>query len=433
MIVIRFLFWILRNIKSGHLLKVKKVYKKLLKTQYWDKSDIDKIKEKVIINLLNKLSTSEHYNKYLVDVNTFNFKTILQIPHLTKEIIKYTPNSLYTAWFTNRFPHTTSGSTGDPLKVYISSSAVLYRKALIWRYLNWWGLKPYDKSVLIWGRKATANDSFLKSLKKHLSGRLDINVFALNERTLVSFFLSIENFQPKYIRGYKSAILELARLMSKYKLSFKRTKLKVAMVTSEVLYDDERSFIEKTLACPVANEYGAAEAGFFACECPKKNIHINEETQLFYTDTEKNVIVTEIFNDSMPLINYKIGDRVSISENLCPCGRKSRIIKEIFGRESEYIITTNGDRLSQYVFYYIMKELDDVFSSNTILQYKIIQKDINFTIYIVPGNSYSLKVKDYISERMHQEIDRNINIEFIEVSEIERDKSGKFRFFLRTN
>ena len=44
--------------------------------------------------------------------------------------------------------------------------------------------------------------------------------------------------------------------------------IRVAFVTSERLYDEQREAITRVFGCPVANGYGGRDAGFIAHACP---------------------------------------------------------------------------------------------------------------------------------------------------------------------
>jgi len=59
------------------------------------------------------------------------------------------------------------------------------------------------------------------------------------------------------------------------------------------------------------------------------------------------LLITNLNNLSMPFIRYEIGDALKISNEECSCGRKSLLIKEIIGRESDFLLTPSGKKYSQ--------------------------------------------------------------------------------------
>lgn len=431
-----FLFYrFLYNIKNGNNSKFNKTYRFIEKSQYWS----DKKMQEYQLVKLNRLlictkERSEYYQNTLRNLN-LPFKTLdlFQniVPAISKNEIIDNKGQILINKKSKKFKFSTSGSTGDPLVVYISPEAKILRQALVKRFLKWWNIELWDKSVLIWGfKKKNNNNTFPGRLKKYIRNRMDINVFSLNEKTFIGYYKKIEKFKPKYIRGYKSGLLQFAELMELNNLQFKATKLKVVIVTSEVLMPEERSYMERLYRCKVANEFGSAESGLFAYECPEGSMHINEEAVYLY-QKNNDLYVTEFNNSIMPLINYKNDDRVFLSSEKCKCGRNSRVINKIEGRLNDYIIKEDGSKTSQYFFYYLFKELDEVGLSDCIKKYKVIQRSNSFYFYLVKGENFNQKFEVFIKERMINEIGSNIELSFIYCEKIPLEKSGKLRFFKR--
>ncbi len=432
-----FLFKIYQFIKFkkiGYPINPNKIFKQLMKSQYWSE---EKLKEYQMDKLNQLLLLAKNSSVYYVDkLNEIllplqNFEDLKnKVPLIDKRLIIKNYEKLRTEEFSNKFLHSTSGTTGDPTIVYKSGMSLVYGLAGHLRFHEWWGIKPNDKNVYIARNKTNSNESLLTKLKIYLRRRLDIDVFDLNEKTIINYYNQIEQFKPSYIRGYKSGVLELAQLMDNNNLKFKSFKLKVIIVTSEVLYDNEREFIEETLDCKVANEYGSVEAGGYANECPSGSMHINEEAVFIYTNDENEAIVTEFENRSMPLINYKNDDVIIISDKMCVCGRTSRIIDRVDGRVSGYIVKNDGTKVNQVIIPVIFLELYSHEIKNSVKKFQIIQRGNNFMVKIVPLANFNDKSKEFIKNRLIEEIGENIEIEFDIVDQIKRDKSGKFRIFI---
>jgi phenylacetate-CoA ligase len=418
--------------KGGYSVSPNKIFKSLNESQYWSR-------EKMRLYQLDKLNkllmfagkNSDYYaNRFknidlpLNNIDEFENK----IPPIYKKEIVDNSEKIKTVKFTNKFMHSTSGSSGDPLAVYISEMAEIYRKAGSLRFRDWWGIKPHDKSVLIW-RYERSKESFLLKIKTYFRSRYDINVYGLNDSNIHEYYNFIEKFKPTYIRGYKSGILEFAELIDKNKLRFKNAEFKVAVVTAEILYEEERKLIERVLNCKVANEYGSAEAGLFAYECPFGSMHIYEEANYLYVNERSEVIVTELFNESTPLINYKNDDEITITEEKCKCGRTSRLIKEVKGRVSGYISRTDGSKVNQGILISIFTELNDS-RSNVVRKFKVYQKKNKLKIKIVPMDNFNNECKDFICKSLYEHVGNDILIEFDIVSKIEREKSGKLVYFV---
>ncbi len=202
-------------------------------------------------------------------------------------------------------------------------------------------------------------------------------------------------------------------------------------MTSEVLSGDQREKIGSVLGCPVINEYGANDGGLMAYECPSGGLHIFEEAILFNTKSDGEVLLTDLHNYAMPLVNYELGDRIRFREGICACGRTLRMIEEIEGRTGDYILKSNGQMLNNAFFDYVVRDLVRIGFAENILKYKVIQKGKNFDFYYIKGNKFSPQMLAQIEKIMLQEIGADIMVNFIEVGEIKREKSGKLRDFVR--
>ena len=421
----------------GYPISPNQIFKFLMKSQYWTREVMRNFQLEKLNDLIKFTNKSSRYYSKIYENKELTLSKLNELPSkipLTtkKEIIENYPETR-TENFTKKYKHATSGSTGEPLITYISGYAEAYREACRMRFRSWWGIQEYDRNVYI-GKAYSNNDgSLFFKIKRYIRGRLDIDIFHLNDNSIVKYYNQIEKFKPVFIRGYKSGILEFAELMDKNNLKFKNFKLKVTIVTAETLFENERRYIEKILNSKVANEYGAVEAGLFACECPVGSMHINEESVYMYTNNQNEVIVTELFNDSIPLVNYKNDDLIIISDDPCSCGITSRIIKEVQGRVSGYIVKPDGSRINQIIIPIIFRKFYENKFKRMIRKYKVIQEAQTFTIKIIPLDNYNKECEEHIRTRMFKEIGHDIIVNFEIVNEIKRGKNGKFTFFERFN
>lgn len=410
-----------------------KILNFLLESQYWDKIKLQEYQALKMNDLIEiaKLNTDYYKNRFLrITLPLQNLELqVNQFPRLTKEDIKSKSEMMLNNKFFPVFEHRTSGSTGKPLSIYVSRASSADRLARLFRFLNWWGVKIYDRNILLWGVKSSENRT-LSNFKNWIRNRKTFDPLMLNDDSVKSMYFKILDFNPVYIRGYTSSIMQFAKLLDKNQLIFKSNKLKVIIVTAEMLFEDDRKYIEKIFNCKVANEYGAAELGIIANECPDGSMHINEESVYLTTDALNNLIVTDLSNLAMPIISYENEDRISLSDKLCKCGRTSRIIKSIEGRYSDMINCPDGTQKGQVLFYYLMNELDSNGFDNCIKQYKFYQKKMNFILEIVIDDDFNPSVYQYIKSRMGELIGPEITLEIKIVTKIKREKSGKLRFFV---
>lgn len=405
------------------------LYKELLKSQY---NPIKTIEDNNITRFNTLLKEAKKLSLYSnLPELIRNTEEIKSFPVITKEFIRNNSTEIVNPEYKEkRFLHKTSGSTGTPLSVYLSHQAEAYRIAGRLRFRNWWALSPSSKGVLIWGgqKKRLKRLDRIKNIFFNTS--LFIPVFDLNRNTISEYFKQVQDFKPEFFRGYKSAIIQFARLAELTGINLFYLNLKVVFVTSEVLLPEDRNYLTKQFGCPVANEYGAVESGLYAYECPHGGMHVYEESVFAFTNSNNELISTELHNYANVIINYKPEDKVIFSDKLCACGRTLKLIESIEGRIGDTILKPNGEELSQYFFYYFFKNLPENYQGS-IAQYKITQVGLTFTIDLVPGKSNYEEVFKLLKINMKKNIGENILISINIVDAIEREQSGKLRFFSR--
>lgn len=410
------------------------INKELLQTENAEKNELEELRNTKLKKLLKfAKANNSFYSSYpIIETNDIE-KLIQSLPVLHKEDVKRIPVSNIDSQRIHE--HITSGSSGFPLKVLTNETGESYRRAGFYRFLKWHGLSDYNKNVLIWGKLNTQEEkkNNIKKIKNFIFEKTYfINVFKMNS-DIKNIYKKLIKFKPRFIRGYKSGILQMCRLLDEQNFNTKKIGLKTAITTSEILFQEERDYIEQTLNVQVIDEYGAAETGLIAVECPLKKKHILTDHVYLFTNKLNEVIITDLDNYLMPIINYYLGDKVIFdSENNCPCGLNFPLIKHIEGRQGDQILRPNGEKVSQYVIYYAVKELYLKGMEDSVKQYKVIQLDMNsFHFYYVKGNKFTKRSIEYLEKRMKEEIDDSIQILFEEVGELPMEKSGKIRFFNR--
>jgi phenylacetate-CoA ligase len=121
----------------------------------------------------------------------------------------------------------------------------------------------------------------------------------------------------------------------------------VINAAGETLTDAARRHIATSFGCPVSNYYGSSEAVGLTFECKHCQLHVNSDWYLLEPVDEENrpvptgqlscaVLVTNLANRVQPLIRYKMGDRVMLSPDLCPCGSPFPVIS-VIGRTDEVL------------------------------------------------------------------------------------------------
>ncbi len=148
--------------------------------------------------------------------------------------------------------------------------------------------------------------------------------------------------------GTPSFLIALIKRAEKMGYDFRRDfRLKVAAVGGEPLQESLREELEITYGLSVFNIFGTADTHWIGYECEKKHgMHIVEEVLLEIVDPitnkqlqagETGEMVVTCFDETYPLIRLSLGDLVSISNEICPCGRTSSRLVKFAGRARDVI------------------------------------------------------------------------------------------------
>src|SRR3990172_1300419 len=318
---------------------------------------------------------------------------------------------------------TTSGSSGMPLEFFIDHSFDQYRKAQFLRPYISNGQRLWDSSISFSYHKEPKKKWF-----QHFGLMVDHRVFSGTD--LGVQIKAIQDIKPAVIRTYGSVLNLLSNKIIDDRISIPKPRL--IFTDSEVLMPEVRGNIENAFGAPVIDIYGTWETDNIAYECKyHKGYHIAMDSVImeFLRDgkpinphEEGEVVVTVLNNFAQPFIRYNLKDIASYNKELCPCGRTFPLINQIKGRTNDYMITEDGNAISFFNYYF--KGL-----APHVYEYQIIQEDVClFTVFIVPGKSYSGEGEKIFMPVMkgffpYAKIDLRI------VQTIEREESGKFMAF----
>jgi phenylacetate-CoA ligase len=332
-------------------------------------------------------------------------------------------------------PNQTGGSTGAPIRFFLSRDRKCSRAAATWRHNRWAGWEPGDRSAVIWGAPLDRPaDSWRARLRASLLREpLWLDAAALTEQRMAEFHAELHRWRPKVIQAYARSAVLFARYLREERLNAYRPH---SLVTSaEMLETDDRRILEETFGCPVFDRYGCREVSVIASECPAHSgLHINAECLHLEIETADGpaepgevgaILVTDLLNFAMPLIRYRIGDLGALAKGDCPCGRGLPRLAALSGRSTDFLVGADG-RLVSGVFLatYVVAHRP------SLGQVQIRQHRAGAVTYrLRPGPGFDLEEDlAYLRFATRRHLGNGAEAEIEVVDQLAAEPSGKFLF-----
>lgn len=415
------------------------VRREMEQTQWWPAARLQQLQLVKLQRLLTGAAQQVPYYRELFGAIGFdpgkfsNMGELRQIPFLTKPLIRANLETLKAETATSLARFNTGGSSGEPLIFYIGKERVSHDVAAKWRATRWWDVDIGDPEIVVWGSpiELGAQDAFRGVRDKVFRTKL-LPAFEMSEAKLTTFLMEIRAMRPRMLFGYPSAIAHIARHAESRGLRMDDLGIKVAFVTAERLYDEQREQIQSTFGCRVANGYGGRDAGFIAHQCPAGGMHITaEDIILEIVDNNGDplppgqsgeIVVTHLATAGFPFIRYRTGDMGALDENTCPCGRGLPLLKEIQGRSTDFVVAQDGTVIHGLALIYILRD------SPGVRAFKIIQESLALTRVLVvldPDIESSLET---IRKGFRARLGSDVEIQIEKVGEILPEQSGKYRY-----
>jgi phenylacetate-CoA ligase len=305
-----------------------------------------------------------------------------------------------------------------------------------WRATRWWGVDIGDPEVVVWGSpiELGAQDR-VRWVRDALMRTSLLPAFEMSQAKLDGFVDHIRRRRPRMLFGYPSALSHIARHAEKRGIAMDDLGIKVAFVTSERLYDEQRADIARVFGCRVANGYGGRDAGFIAHECPAGGMHlttedivvelVDREGQVVPPGTPGEIVVTHLATRDFPFIRYRTGDIAVMDTHRCSCGRGLPMLKEIQGRSTDFVVAADGTVMHGLALVYIVRDLPGV-ESFKVVQHSREHTSVQLVVNAGFDRAWSQRIEAGFKQRLGAQV--RVDVEFVE--RIEPEKSGKYRYIV---
>lgn len=384
------------------------------------------------------LNNNAFYKKFVGSQDISNWENI---PVLQKKDLQMPLQDRLSDGFSLKKVYTgkTSGSSGTPF--YFAKDKMSH--AMTWavildRYAQYGITFGASYQARFYGIPLDVVGNFKERFKDVLSNRLRFPVFDLSDATLKKYVAIFRKKKFEHIYGYTSSLVLFANYLKKNNmvLSSICNSLRYCIVTSEMLFDDDKKLLEETFGVPVINEYGASELDIIGFTDPESNFLLNSETLFIeiLDDHNKpvpkgapgNLVITSLYNKAHPMIRYAIGDVGILGKKSTP---KKMLLEQLIGRTNDVAVLANGKRIPGLTFYYVTKSI--IKDSGFIKEFMVEQQDLQtFVITYVATEVLSEKQIKEIKKALALYVEDDLSIIIKKVPVLERSKSGKLKQFI---
>lgn len=407
------------------------------------KNELIEFQNKLFLqNIKNCSHNVPHYinlfknNKFLLN-EIKSIEDISKLPLLKKNDIKNDPSSFISNKYSKRslIKLGTTGTTGTPLDIYCTASVRQKNYAYYDRFLRLSGISQRKKKATFGGKIIVPQNQTSPPYWRYSSfqNNLFFSSYHLRQENYSAYLKKLTTYKPHYIDTYPSSIY----VLSKYALD---NKIDLQGVTSgittsaETLFDEQREVIEKVFGVPILDQYGSAEMCVFIGQCAFGNYHVHsdysvvellrEDGSIASSGELADVVCTSLINPVMPLLRYRIGDKVIVGGKKCQCGCIFPLVEKIMGRSDDFIVTPEGNKVGR---------IGSVLKGLPVQEAQYIQQTVNaVTLLVVPCPEYNDDTTKVVINELRNRLGQSIKIYVELVEKINRGPGGKRKTVVST-
>jgi len=324
--------------------------------------------------------------------------------------------------------HRTSGSTGIPLEIYFDHHDLMRKNFMWFRAYLMAGMKLTSRNLVMCDPVDIREHFWFEKIGILRSDF--INVF--NDPNENFKRIAKNNFN--IMVGYPIDLRMISKIIIDNKI---KVTPDIVFSSAELLDKDTRVLIEKAFNAPVCDFYGSTEGGCVAFQIPKSDFYYvpsditylevksGEEIIPVNDATYGEAIITNLWNQTFPVIRYNIGDFIEIDQNID--SNKSFInfprISRIVGKYLDFLVFPNNEIVSPHKVKQLLTDLPAV-DSFQVYQEKLSEIEIRVAINR-QGNFEN--VENEVQKRLKNVFPETVTMFIKQVESFNRNASRKFK------
>ncbi|MPZ18389.1 MAG: hypothetical protein GEV06_10820 [Luteitalea sp.] len=427
----------LRRERTG--LEASELLRALTETERWSASDLqDHVDAQLRTIVAHAFERVPYYRRLsertgLKPTDVQSVHDLAKLPILEKEPIRLAPTDFVAAGEDSEhrlIRLSTSGTTGTPLTVFCDITSRRRHYAFWVRLRAWFGITPEAYRATFFGRVVCPRGQDRPPFWRvdRFQRNYLFSSHHLHRQNLASYCDALRRLQPPEIIGYPSSLHAVAVYVLDRGVTDIRPR--AVFTTAETLLPHQRRAIEQAFGTNVIDQYGSVEMVHFVSQCERGSYHVHPEHGLLEVvgpdgepvpaGTPGDAVCTTFVNRAMPLLRYRLGDRVVLRDGSCPCGRNFPMVAEILGRIDDVLVTPSGRPLGR---------LTPVFGQlDGIREAQIVQPSLDrLVVKLVLVDAFSEVRREKLLYELRKRTGNELRIDLEVVSEIPKESSGKFR------
>ena len=323
---------------------------------------------------------------------------------------------------------TTGGTSGKPLKLLFPKNRYLVSVPFFNKMLHEFGWN-FDMVAVLRNHKL---DEGRVCMINPMTKQVIFDAFRLSPEYVAKIYKVMRKYHIHYIHAYPSTLFQFCKFC--HSLNLDLSFVKLCILTSEQITNEQMNFFVQTLHLPLNYSYGHSEKLIFAGNTPSSSNYVVEPAygyaELVADDgsvikkahIQGQLTGTAFYNYNFPLIRYKTGDDASYSADIDPQQPFKKEFEQIAGRRQKTLIYCgNGQKVSITS----LNVHNDLFDKTYGIQYVQEQKG-ELKVLIVKGEGYSANVEQRICDYLQMRLGAETKITIQYTDKLIHQPNGKF-------
>jgi phenylacetate-CoA ligase len=363
-----------------------------------------------------------------------NFDRMLTDPRLTRSRIEeflthsHDPGELLDGRFHVLHSSGTSGTVGH----------------MVYSHQAW--IKGASQMLRVFPLRLRARVAFVAAARGHFAGAsllvtgnygtnrlfFDVRTYDVSQ-PMDQIIAALNEFQPRVLTGY-AGVLE--RLAESQEAGVLQIRPNVVVSGAEPLRPHCRAILQSAFGAPVVNTYASSEHLFMALTLPGSDGMCLLEDDLIFELRSDCTCVTNLLNDTLPLIRYRMDDLL-IPEPDASGRYPFTKIRDLVGRSEDSLVFLNREGVEDFIHPSLIGEL--LVPGLKSWQIQLVdQASFVFRARFEAGRSreqkqaISRQIRDQLGAILAEKRMDNVEFEIEEVDSLKLDPaSGKTRMILK--